>query len=121
MALDKKTLEQLEKRLKEQKIKAETELASFAQKDERMKGDYDTRFPDFGTPQSPDEAAMEVSTYASTLPVEYALELRLVDINRALDKIEKGEYGLCEKCGRPIDQKRLEAMPEARTCVDCNK
>lgn len=119
--MDKKTSKQFKKKLEERKTKLENELASFAKKDEKLKGDYDTRFPDFGTNQSSDEEAFEVATYDSTLPVEYALELRLADINRALDKIKSGTYGQCENCQGEIGIKRLEAMPEARTCLDCEK
>lgn len=45
------------------------------------------------------------------------LEAQLTDVKDALDKIEKGTYGLCEKCGEPIKPERLEANPSARTCV----
>ena len=107
--------------LEERKTKLENELTSFAKKDEKLPGDYDTRFPDFGTNQSSDEEAFEVAAYDSALPVEYALELRLADINRALDKMKKNTYGQCENCPGEIDIKRLEAMPEARACLDCEK
>ena len=119
--MDKKTQDKFKKTLEERKTKLENELASFAKKDTKLKGDYDTQFPDFGANQSSDEEAFEVATYDSALPVEYALELRLADINRALDKIKKGNYGQCENCPGEIDVKRLEAMPEARTCLDCDK
>ncbi|MFH0852329.1 MAG: hypothetical protein V1845_01865, partial [bacterium] len=72
--MDKKTLQQLKKELEEKKKKVEQELDSIARKDQKLKGDYDTRFPDFGTTQSSDEEALEVSAYESTLPIEYALE-----------------------------------------------
>jgi RNA polymerase-binding transcription factor DksA len=39
-------------------------------------------------------------------------------VDKALDKMEKGEYGICEVCGKPIDKARLEVYPEATTCVD---
>lgn len=119
--MDKKTPKQFKKKLEERKAKLESELTSFAKKDEKLKGDYDTCFPDFGTTQSVDEEALEVAVYDSALPVEYALELRLADINRALDKIKNNTYGQCENCPAEIDIKRLEAMPEARTCLDCEK
>lgn len=121
MNMDKETIKRLQNKLEERKVKLENELASFSKKDERLKGDYDTQFPDFGTSQSPDEEAFEVATYDSALPVEYALELRLADINLALDKIKAGTYGRCENCPGEIDVKRLEVMPEARTCLDCDK
>jgi RNA polymerase-binding transcription factor DksA len=37
----------------------------------------------------------------------------------ALDRIEKGTFGRCERCGKEIGQGRLEALPYARFCVDC--
>ena len=43
--------------------------------------------------------------------------LRLID--SALMRIEQGKYGLCMKCGKPIPQERLEAMPYALLCINC--
>jgi RNA polymerase-binding transcription factor DksA len=43
------------------------------------------------------------------------------DIQRALHKIQKGTYGVCEKCNGDIPTKRLEIVPEARHCMDCSK
>jgi len=119
--MDKKMLEQLKAKLLEHKAKAEAELATFTEKDIKVAGDYDTRFPDLGQIQSPDEAALKVATYDSALPIEYALELRLVEINKALEKIAGGTYGVCENCQEPIDPKRLDIMPEAKACLKCHK
>ncbi len=41
------------------------------------------------------------------------------EIDRALAKIEQGTYGICEKCGEPIPQERLKALPHASLCVRC--
>jgi len=40
-------------------------------------------------------------------------------VDKALEKIEKGTYGACDNCGKEIDPARLEALPEATTCVNC--
>lgn len=45
------------------------------------------------------------------------LECEYRDIKRALAKIELGTYGLCEISGEPIEEKRLLAKPDARTCI----
>lgn len=45
----------------------------------------------------------------------------LNDINAALDKLESGEYGICEGCDHPIDEARLEAVPYARLCLRCKE
>lgn len=48
-------------------------------------------------------------------------ELRnaLAEVERALEKVEAGTYGTCEKCGNQISPARLEAKPAVRTCIDC--
>ena len=43
----------------------------------------------------------------------------LADIDRAVADLDRGTYGLCERCGRPISAARLAALPVARTCIDC--
>jgi DnaK suppressor protein len=44
---------------------------------------------------------------------------RLAELDAALDRLDAGTYGSCERCGRPIPPARLDARPEARTCVGC--
>jgi RNA polymerase-binding transcription factor DksA len=43
----------------------------------------------------------------------------LTEIEHALEKIGTGTYGICENCGKPISEARLEANPAARYCIDC--
>jgi RNA polymerase-binding transcription factor len=40
-------------------------------------------------------------------------------IKRALDRIENGTFGVCEKCGEDISVKRLKARPVTTLCIDC--
>ena len=47
------------------------------------------------------------------------LENRLSDINKALEKIEGSNYGICENCQRRIEMDRLEINPAAKTCKGC--
>jgi RNA polymerase-binding transcription factor DksA len=46
------------------------------------------------------------------------VEAELADVEVALRRLDDGTYGKCEACGRPIDDSRLEAKPEARFCLD---
>ncbi len=119
----KKTLlKEYKQKLEEEKTSIEEELETFAKKDKKLEGDWDTKYPKLngGTGgQSLEEAADAVEEYSNRLPVEFSLELRLRDINSALEKIKKGKYGVCEKCGKPIPQARLKVFPEARTCKKC--
>lgn len=43
----------------------------------------------------------------------------VVEIDRALQKIEDGTYGVCEQCGEMIPEPRLQALPYAALCVTC--
>ncbi len=56
----------------------------------------------------------EVSFATRDLLIERAHRLA-----EALERLEKGTYGLCEECGEPIAPARLQAMPEVITCVRC--
>jgi DnaK suppressor protein len=38
------------------------------------------------------------------------------EIDQALQRIDRGEYGVCERCEEPIEERRLEAVPWARRC-----
>lgn len=46
------------------------------------------------------------------------VEAQLAEIDAALSRVDAGTYGVCEVCGRPIGDGRLEAMPAARYCLD---
>lgn len=44
---------------------------------------------------------------------------RIAEIDRALQKLEDGTYGVCEVCGEEIPIERLEIIPSTRYCVEC--
>ncbi|MEW6379714.1 MAG: TraR/DksA C4-type zinc finger protein [bacterium] len=46
---------------------------------------------------------------------------KLKNIENAIDRLAEGNYGACQKCGQPIPEKRLEALPFALYCVSCQK
>ena len=97
------------------KDKLKQQLGTFAEKDPKQEDNYNSDFPEFGDKE--DENAAEVAAFGGNLSLEETLEQSLEMINKALDKIEKGTYGLCEKCGETIAKDRLEIMPTATKCV----
>jgi len=121
----KKFLQEQKEKLEKERDSLIEQLKSFANEDPKMKGDWDTRFPKHGTGGASDSAmedAMdEVQEYATRLPLEHSLELKLKDVNLALEKMAKGKYGICEKGGEQIEEKRLEVYPAARFCLKCQK
>lgn len=121
--ISKKTLGKIKLELEKEKKSLEEELKKFAEKDKKLEGDWDTRFPHFNGGEvgsaALEKAADEIEEYSTLLPIEYALETRLRNINLALKKIKKGRYGICEKCGEEIEERRLKISPEARLCLKC--
>jgi len=111
--------QEVKEKLEQEKTALEKQLGTFANKDPRLKDDWDSRFPKFDG--NIEEAADEVEEYGSRLPVEFSLELRLRDINLALEKLSRDKYGKCEKCGKDVEVKRLEVHPAARFCMKCQE
>lgn len=118
--MDKKIIDQLKEKLESEKTTIEKELGSFATEDDKVKDNWNTRYPNREMGNMEEEAD-EMQEYDNMLSVEHNLETRLKDIHSALSKIEKGEYGKCEKCGKEIEEERLMANPEAKLCMGCNK
>jgi len=65
--------------------------------------------------------ATEAFEQAKDLALRRNLEQEMEMIESALRKISKGDFGLCENCGEQIDPARLEALPQARFCLPCQK
>ena len=57
--------------------------------------------------------------------IDYTLEENAENLVRAIDqaleRIEDGTYGKCERCGQQIAEERLEAIPHATRCIDCQR
>lgn len=115
----KSKLEKFKKILQDKKKELENELKNLGKENPRLKGDFEATYPDYGS--SLEDSAMEFESYIEALPVEYRLEKRLQMVEKALEKIRKGKYGVCENCGKKISERRLEIVPEARFCIDCEK
>jgi RNA polymerase-binding protein DksA len=113
------TLEKIKKDLLTRKEQIEKELASFTKKDEFVKDNYRSEFPDFGDKE--DENAEEIAQYTDNLSIEFSLEKTLRDINKALERIKNGSYGKCAYCSEEIPEERLLARPTSNACVKCKE
>ena len=66
-----------------------------------------------------EETATESFELEKRLALVHRTREQLAEVECALDKLEKGTYGLCDSCGKPIPLARLEAMPQANLCLEC--
>jgi len=80
----------------------------------------DERPVDFGSDIDHDDEATDKSEeVGNQLAAAQALKDRLNEIDIALGKIKSGSYGICEKCGKPIEHEILAIDPESRFCKSC--
>ena len=67
----------------------------------------------------------ETATATLDREIDYSLEENsehvLKSIDGALLRIAEGTFGICESCGQPISEERLEAIPYATQCIDCRR
>lgn len=73
------------------------------------------------TPGDEEEQADEVEEMASRVALAEVIRRRLRRIKAALGKIGSKTYGICENCGKAIEEKLLEIDPESRYCKECKQ
>ena len=67
----------------------------------------------------PDEGDPDLTEREKNLMLIVALEKELLSTENAIRALQKGTYGICERCGEQIPAERLEVRPEATHCVTC--
>jgi RNA polymerase-binding transcription factor DksA len=67
--------------------------------------------------QHPADTGTETFERERDISILEQVEAELADVERALQRLDEGTYGLCEACSEPIEEARLEALPAARFCL----
>ncbi|MDO8682294.1 MAG: TraR/DksA C4-type zinc finger protein [Armatimonadota bacterium] len=67
----------------------------------------------------PADAATETENRTKDLAFDENINEMIGQIDEALRKIEDGTYGMCDRCGGQINPARLDAIPYATLCIDC--
>jgi DnaK suppressor protein len=110
--MDKKSVEQFKKKLLDKR--RELTRAYIRNKT------YGKESDEGGTQDSADKAS---TSYTKEFLYSLSNTERnvLQQVEDALERIEEGEFGVCDECGEPIQKKRLEAVPWARYCLACQE
>ena len=113
-ALDPATTRELRSSLEEHRAGLRKEITEqgFDPDSEEFASDLDRGFAD---------SAHSTAERARLIALGKELRANLKDVEHALDKMEPGTYGVCERCGEPIGAERLEAIPWARLCITCKQ
>ncbi|HYN25226.1 MAG TPA: TraR/DksA family transcriptional regulator [Pyrinomonadaceae bacterium] len=95
-------------------------IAEIRQHTEHIRNDQAAalELSDDGVKDSSDLSMMDVNKELALRLGERESQM-VADIDQALLRIEEGSYGICARCGKQIDQRRLEAVPTARYDATC--
>ena len=115
--LAKSTVERYRKRLEDERDRLQEMIREYELELE------EARLTESSSDRSPDPGNAEAGSMKFEYEKELSIEQNTVDllgkVERALDNIEKGNYGICESCGKPIPMARLDVLPYVTLCVDC--
>lgn len=96
-------------RLQKELAEAREELARLEEKLEHR--------PDFGL----GEGSPEIYEWEMNLAMRERVLAKIASLEDALRSLDKGLYGICERCGKRIEPERLEILPDTTLCVQCAK
>ena len=68
--------------------------------------------------QHPGDSGTETFEMEKNVSLLEQVDDELLEVEAAVQRLERGTYGTCQVCGRPIGDERLEAMPATRFCVE---
>jgi DnaK suppressor protein len=71
--------------------------------------------------ETPEEQILASNDQYVRLQVNEALHNQFHQVEEALVRLERGEYGICLRCGSPISANRLRLIPWTRCCVSCQE
>ena len=105
-------------RLEAEKIRIKQEIYRQTQGNEAVPA-TDPLLDTAGLATDPADDADALADHERTEMLVSNAQAMLADINTALTRLDAGSYGICTNCGREIDPRRLEALPWASLCIDC--
>ena len=120
--MDQETIQEFKKQLEEKKEQLLAQLSRVGHKVEgEGENNFEASYPDYGDPASIEDSANEVADYTTNLSFERDLENELRAVEKALQRVADGKYGVCTYCGQDIEKERLKIRPESTSCVSCKK
>jgi RNA polymerase-binding transcription factor len=84
-----------------------------------LRGEHPSGRAEVDSPQDPADAGATLSETDRTEAALAAVQSQRRLVMDALVRIDRGVYGVCADCGKPIPEGRLDARPEAARCVGC--
>ena len=126
--LDQKIILEFKSALGKERDLLTKELETIATPDPNLKDDWNVKHEEWGENQITSDEELEAGESVNEIDEDMKnkalsdrLELRLKEVNDALIRMEKGNYGICEACQKEIPLERLKANPSAQTDIEHTK
>src|ERR671911_1055543 len=114
-AYSQKELDELRERLLAEQVELQEQLATIEEQS------FATSQSDISGEVSFDEENADAGTFTFERERDLSIENNVRDlmgkIHRALARMDDGTYGICSRCGKPIEKARLKALPYADLCI----
>ena len=118
MPMNKRDIERFKERLLAEKAELEEDLPTVAEKSSDTSSGWEANSGGMEVDAADEnEVADKLEELDDNSGIANKLESELDEVKAALERIEKGTYGICETCGKPIESERLEANPSARISI----
>jgi RNA polymerase-binding transcription factor DksA len=106
--------EALQQTVQVQQARLHSELAEAREELARLEKKLENR-PDFGL----GEGSPEIYEWEMNLALRERALAKIASVEDALESLDEGSYGTCERCGEKIEPERLEILPNTTLCVKC--
>jgi RNA polymerase-binding protein DksA len=113
--LTKKETEDLRDRLREEREELAAQLSTI--EEDAFSSSQSDLVGDVGLDDESADAGTATFEREKDLSIEQNVRDLLHKIDAALKRIEEGTYGICERCGRPIEKTRIKALPYVDLCI----
>lgn len=114
-SFDQTFIDDSKKRLEDEKASLEKQLHGMTGEKTFDKDKVQVKWSEMG--DKDEDNAVEVAQFQDSISLERSLEENLEKVDNALERIQKGTYGICEVCQGAIEEDRLTVNPQAIQCM----
>ena len=115
--MNKRQQQKLRNRLEERRAEIETDVSYMAGEMRAIGLDQDEENGSLGNHIADDGS--NIAEAERIVTVSEDLQQILAQVNAALERMNEGQYGTCQRCGKSVGAERLEAFPYVAFCIEC--
>jgi len=111
------TIETLKQTLLERRAELERDIEHLQSELRDLSADQEAERGGVGNHFADDGSSLGEQERISTVGSDFREQVQMIDA--AVERMDEGIYGICQRCGQPIQQERLEALPFVAFCISC--